>query len=82
MSKHINTERFFEANKPKDRWLRIEESIKEIKIFNKIQNVANEQKFDLTVIGSKSGLKFEKKLEKSYRHEKSTRLIQRIWRGF
>lgn len=73
---------YYDKNQPKDRWIRLPESIREMKVFSQISNNATEQKVELAVVGVKSDLKFEKRLQKNFELHKAVELIQRAWRGY
>jgi hypothetical protein len=64
-TRNLNPEHFYETNKHLDRWIRLQESINEIKLFNRIP-AANEVKCELAVMGFKADLKYERRLIKNF----------------
>jgi hypothetical protein len=74
LSENLNSEHFYESNKHLDRWIRLQESINEIRLFNRLQTT-NEQKCELAITGQKADLKFERRLLKNYDLHQGVQLI-------
>ena len=67
-----------------DRWIRLEESIQEIKDFNKVAYLTTvpQKGIQLELVSEKADLKFERKLDRGFRQEMSAIEIQRVYRGY
>ena len=65
-TRNLNPEHFYETNKHLDRWIRLQESINEIKLFNRIP-AANEVKCELAVMVFNADLKYEKMHKRGFR---------------
>lgn len=81
-TKSLNPKAFYEEYEIKDRWVRLPESIQEIKEYILHQTMAPQKGVQLEAVGDKADLRFERKMDRQYRVDQSAIEIQRLYRGY
>lgn len=82
-SQHLNPDTFYSEFQVKYKWVRLPQSIEEIKIFNNTNHLmVQSTKVDLQLQFSKMDQKTEKRVDRAYGIQSSAFLIWRVWLGF
>ena len=85
-TKLLNPNSFYQENQIENTWIRLEQSIQEIKDFVSGQNTDNpnfsNKGLQFEVVGQKAYMRYEKKLDQGFRRDQSAREIQRLYRGY
>lgn len=81
----LNADEFYEEHQLENRWVRLEESIKEIRNFRRalggLRNVEKD-KLNFEVTGTSYNLKFERRMDKGYKKYLAVEKIERVWLGY
>ena len=77
--KYLNTSKFYEESDVKHRWVRLPESIEELKNYHP---PPSHQNLDLQLDIRRCDLRYEKRVDKQQRSLAASALIQRCYRGY